>query len=208
MTNNKTNIQKLTLGAILTALVILLQLMGSFIRFGPFSVSLVLIPIVIGAATCGPYIGAWLGFVFGVAVLLSGDAAAFLAISVPGTILTVLLKGTLCGLCAGLVYRLLANFDISLSLKRQSPPANVFTASINIGVLLAAFVCPIVNTGIFLLGCAVFFMDTVAQWAGNMNVAAYMFLGLAGGNFLFELGVNLLLSPTVVKLLHLAKRSK
>ncbi len=211
-TVKKTNIQKLTLGAILTALVIVLQLMGSFIRFGPFSVSLVLIPIVIGAAMCGPYIGAWLGFVFGVAVLLSGDAAAFLAISVGGTILTVLLKGTLCGLCAGLVYRLLANFDISLSVKRQSPPSNVFTASINIGVLLAAFVCPIVNTGIFLLGCRLFFMDTVAQWAVGMgfgnNVAAYMFLGLAGGNFLFELGANILLSPTVVKLLQLVKKSK
>lgn len=193
-TTKKTNIQKLTLGAILTALVILLQVMGSFIRFGPFSVSLVLIPIVIGAAMCGPYIGAWLGFVFGVAVLLSGDAAAFLAINVGGTILTVLLKGTLCGLLAGLVYRLVSKW-------------NVF-----IGVFAAAFVCPIVNTGVFLLGCLAFFMDTVAQWAVGMgfgdNVAAYMFLGLAGGNFLFELGANILLSPTVVKLLQLAKRSK
>ena len=194
MTNKNTSIQTLTLGASLTALVIVLQLMGSFIRFGPFSVSLVLVPIVIGAAVCGPYIGAWLGFVFGVAVLLSGDATVFLAVSVPGTIITVLLKGLLCGLCAGVTYRLLA--------KR-----NVFVA-----VLAAAFVCPLVNTGVFLLGCLVFFMETVSAWAvglgfGN-NVAAYMFLGLAGGNFLFELSANLLLSPTIVKLLHLTKRFK
>ena len=193
-TNNKTNIYKITLGAILTALVIVLQVMGSFIRFGPFSVSLVLIPIVIGAAVCGPYIGAWLGFVFGVAVLMSGDAAAFLAISVGGTILTVLLKGTLCGLFAGLTYRWISKWNET------------------VGVFAAAFVCPIVNTGVFLLGCLVFFMDTVAQWAVGMgfgdNVAAYMFLGLAGGNFLFELGANLLLSPTVVKLLQLVRKSK
>ncbi|MBE6758041.1 MAG: ECF transporter S component [Ruminococcaceae bacterium] len=193
-TTKKTTIQQITLGAILTALVILLQIMGQFIRFGPFSVSLVLIPIVIGAAMCGPYIGAWLGFVFGVAVLLSGDAAAFLVVSVGGTILTVLLKGTLCGLMAGLTYRLVA--------KR-----NVY-----VGVFAAALVCPLVNTGVFLLGCVLFFMDTVAQWAVGFgfgsNVAAYMFLGLAGGNFLFELAANLLLSPVVVKLLRVAQKLK
>ena len=38
--------KKLVLGAILTALVIILQMMGSFIRFGMFSISLVLVPMV------------------------------------------------------------------------------------------------------------------------------------------------------------------
>ena len=36
--------------------------------------------------------GLLLGIVFGIAVLVSGDAAPFFAISVPGTILTVLLN--------------------------------------------------------------------------------------------------------------------
>ena len=63
----------LVLAAVLTALVIILQFMGTFIRFGPFAISLVLIPIVIGAATCGVKVGVWLGFVFGVVVLLSGS---------------------------------------------------------------------------------------------------------------------------------------
>lgn len=107
----KPSIQTLTFGAVLTALIIILQFMGSFIRFGPFSISLVLIPIVIGAATCGAYMGAWLGFVFGVVVLISGDAAAFLTVNVPGTIITVLLKGTACGFCAGLIYKALAKFN-------------------------------------------------------------------------------------------------
>ena len=39
--------------SILTAIVFVLQLLGSFIRLGTFSVSLVLIPIVIGAAMYG-----------------------------------------------------------------------------------------------------------------------------------------------------------
>lgn len=93
--------------AILTALVVILQFIGQTIRLGPFMISLVLMPIVIGAAVCGPKIGGWLGFVFGIFVLISGDAAAFLAVNVPGTVITVLLKGILCGLAAGIVYKAL-----------------------------------------------------------------------------------------------------
>ena len=107
----KKQTQVLVLGAILTALVVILQFMGSFIRFGPFAISLVLIPIVIGAATCGVKIGTWLGFIFGVVVLISGDASAFLAVNVFGTIVTVLLKGAACGLAAGLIYKLLEKYN-------------------------------------------------------------------------------------------------
>jgi len=70
------NTQKIVGLGLFTAIVIVLQLMGSFIRFGTFSISLVLVPVVIGAALYGAGAGAWLGFVFGVVVLLSGGAAA------------------------------------------------------------------------------------------------------------------------------------
>ena len=180
--------ETLVLGAALTALVIVLQFMGAFIRFGPFSISLVLIPIVIGAAKCGVLVGGWLGLVFGLVVLLNGDAAAFLAVNAAGTILTVLLKGVACGIAAGLAYRCLAR-------------VNRFVA-----VAAAAIVCPIVNTGIFLLGCALFFMGTITEWAGSDTVAHYIVFGLVGGNFLFELGTNLVLSPIVVRLLDLRKK--
>ncbi len=84
--------------ALFTAIVVVLQFLGAFIRFGPFSISLVLVPIVVGAALYGAGAGAWLGFVFGLVVLLSGDAAAFLVVNPLGTILTVLVKGTMAGL--------------------------------------------------------------------------------------------------------------
>ncbi len=194
MTNvsRKVKTQKMVLGAVLTALVVVLQLMGSFIKLGPFSVSLVLVPIVIGAALCGAGIGAWLGLVFGVAVLLSGDAAAFLSINVFGTIVTVLLKGALCGLLAGITYKLLEK-------------SNRYVA-----VICAAVVCPIVNTGVFLLGCVVFFLKTIAEWgaaSGFSNTVGYMFLGLAGGNFLFELATNIILAPVILRVISLAKKN-
>ena len=188
---NKMSTETLALGAILTALVVVLQFMGSFIHLGMFSISLVLIPIVIGAATCGVGVGAWLGFAFGVTVLLSGDASAFLAVDVFGTIVTVLLKGTACGFVAGLVYKALENI-------------NRYAA-----VFAAAIVCPIVNTGVFVLGSFVFFLDTLTEWGtsfGYDNVVTYIFVGMIGLNFLFELGVNLVLSPVVVSLLKMRKK--
>lgn len=189
--NRKEFTEKLVLGAIFTALVIVLQLLGAFIRFGIFSISLVLVPIILGAALCGTKIGAWLGFVFGVTVLLSGDAAPFLAIDVLGTILTVLVKGTFCGAAAGFLYNMLKN------------KSDVIAAGV------AAIAAPIVNTGIFLIGCSVFFLGEIAKWgtaAGFKNTVAYMFLGLAGGNFIFELTINIILVPVIIKILSLVKK--
>ena len=177
----------MVLAAILTALVVVLQFIGQTIRLGPFMISLVLVPIVIGAATCGPKIGGWLGFVFGLFVLISGDAAAFLTINIFGTIVTVLLKGVLCGFVAGYVYQLLEGKNKTLA------------------VFAAAVVCPVVNTGVFLLGCLVFFMDTIVLWANGSNVIAYMFVGLVGGNFLVELALNLVLGPAIVRLVNMAE---
>lgn len=178
----------LVLCAMLTALVAVLQFTGGAIRFGPFSMSVVLIPIVVGAAMCGTAAGAWLGLVFGAVVLLT-DSTLFMAFSIPGTVVTVLLKGVLCGLCSALVFK---------ALKK----ANTYLA-----VIAAAITCPIVNTGVFLLGCRVFFMPLIGQWAAaadfGTNIASYMILVLVGTNFLFELGINVILSPIIVRILKI-----
>ena len=182
--------EKITYLSLFTALVVVLQYLGSFIRFGTFSVSLVLVPIVLGAAICGVWAGAWLGLVFSVMVFITGDAAFFLSLNVIGTIITVLVKGTVAGLCAGLVYKLLVKFNNYLA------------------VLVAAIVCPIVNTGIFLIGCSIFFFKDVSSWATaeGMPVGAYMIVFLVGFNFIFELLFNIVLAPTVVRLIDLKKK--
>ncbi len=192
MKRNRMDTRTLTGVALFTAIVVVLQLLGTFVRFGPFSISLVLIPIVVGAALYGVWAGAWLGFVFGLVVLLSGDAAPFLAVNPLGTILTVLVKGTAAGLLSGLIYRLLARWNEW------------------IGTICAAVVCPVVNTGIFLLGCLLFFLPTVTEWGTAMgfeNVGRYMIFGLVGGNFLFELLFNVVLSPVIVRLIKIGRAS-
>ena len=89
----------MVMGAVMTALVIVFQLISTYTTFfGPFSTAMALIPIVIGTALCGVTVGGWLGFVFGMAVIISGDAAAFLVVNPLGTVLTVLVKGIAAGL--------------------------------------------------------------------------------------------------------------
>ncbi|MDO4459363.1 MAG: ECF transporter S component [Clostridia bacterium] len=179
---------RLTMAAILTAVVIVFQFLGAFIKFGPFSVSLVLLPIVIGAAMCGWKTSTWLGFIFGVVVLMSGDAAAFMTINAFGTVATVLVKGAAAGLAAGLVFEAARKINKYLA------------------VVLSALVCPVVNTGIFLIGCKLFFFEAVSEWGlagGFDSTFSYMILGLVGVNFLFELATNIVLSPVAVRILNI-----
>ncbi|MBP5166244.1 MAG: ECF transporter S component [Oscillospiraceae bacterium] len=207
MENKRFSIRRITGLAMMTVIVILLQFLGAFIRFGPFSISLVLIPIVVGAALYGVIAGAWLGFVFGMVVLLSGDAAAFLVISPAGTILVVLLKGILSGLCAGAVYKALRRVDAQIVLKVRSKEK----WGVELGVIVSAIVAPVVNTGIFLLGCLLFFLPTIREWGLSMgfeSVGKYMILGLVGGNFLFELLFNIILSPVIVRLIRIGSKQK
>ena len=189
-TENMSKTQRMTLLALLTAIVVVLQLLGSFIRFGGFSISLVLVPIVLGAAMLGVGAGAWLGLVFGVTVLISGDAAGFFVISAVGTVVTVLGKGVLAGLAAGAVYKLLEK------------------KSVLAATIAAAVVCPVVNTGIFFLGCVTFFLNAISEIAAGQGQGVFEFIILVyiGGNFLFELLFNVVLAPVILRLVAVGKR--
>lgn len=184
-TNTKTS--KIVGLGLFTAIVVVLQFLGSFIKFGPFSITLVLAPIVIGAALYGIGAGAYLGLVFGATVLISGDAAAFLTINPIGTVIIVLLKGMLAGLAAGLIYSLISK------------------ASSLAGVIVAGVVCPIVNTGIFLAGCYIFFQEWLVAVFGTTGFVTVV-AGLVGVNFLIEMGINMVLSTAIVKIIDLGKK--
>ncbi len=184
--------RQIALTAMLTAIVAVLQLLGNYVQPIPgVSLSFVLVPIVLGAALLGPWAGAWLGFVFSFMVLVTGGATAFFPISPVGTVLTVIVKGCCAGLLAGLVYK-------ALEKKNQY-----------LAIICSAVTAPVVNTGIFLIGCRLFFWPTIVEWgkgAGFENPVAYAFLGLAGVNFLVELGINVLLAPVILRLIKLAKK--
>ena len=143
----------------------MLQFVGSAIRFGPFSISLVLIPIVLGAALYGWGMGCWLGLVFGAVVLLSGDAGLFLAADPGGAIVTVLSKGIACGAAAGLCCRWLHPRYPRLS------------------ILLSALAAPLVNTGGDSAGLPTVFHaphQPVGAAGGYAGAGAYLMVGMVG----------------------------
>ncbi|MBR5241565.1 MAG: ECF transporter S component [Clostridia bacterium] len=188
---NKFSTEKMVLLALLTALVALLAYFGGFIKIGGLaSISLTLIPVVLGAALLGPTSGAWLGGVAGAVFFITADAAFWLGLSIPGTIITVMVKGILSGLLAGYAYKLIERF-------------NRYAA-----VIVSAIVCPVVNTGIFLLGSLIFFIDTVSAGAvgEGMSVGGYLIVFFVGLNFVFELLSNMIFSPAIVRLLNIKKK--
>lgn len=185
MKNTKT--QKIVGIGLFTAIVVALQLLAASIKFGPFSITLVLAPIVIGAALYGIGAGAWLGAAFGVSVLISGDAAAFMTINPAGTVITVLLKGILAGLVAGLIYKALEKTNKTVA------------------VVLAGIACPIVNTGIFLAGCYLFFQEWLVSVFGTTGFATVV-TGLVSVNFAVELGINMVLASVIVRIIDIGKK--
>lgn len=184
-----TKIQKMVGIAILMAIVIVLQLLGQFIKFGPVSVSLVLLPIVVGAAVYGPVAGAILGATFGVVVLSQPDTSFFYGISVLGTIVIVMAKGIVSGWLAGLAYKALSGKSKTLA------------------VTVSAIVCPVINTAIFFLGCMTFFYDGLAA-LGTENVMLFVITTFIGINFVAEFLVNVLCCPVILRLLHILQKNK
>ena len=184
----KNDVKRMVGIALLIAIVVVLQLLGQFIKLGPVSITLVLLPIVVGAAVYGPSAGAILGFAFSLVVLLQPDTAFFYGMSIIGTIITVIVKGTLCGWIAGIVYRALSK-------------KNAFW-----GALASAIICPIINTAIFFAGCCTFFLKPL-QASGIENVPFYVITVFIGLNFIAEFATNIVCCPIIVRLLKVVKKN-
>lgn len=195
--NNRQKILMLTELAVLTAIVLVLQLCGIAIPL-PFlatPVSLVLLPIALGAMKSGPIAGMWLGAVFGVITVIGGVSGRdpFTAVLFSDhPLLTVLLcmaKAMLAGLACGLVYK---------ALKKKNEYLALYTASI---------ITPVVNTGVFILG-GLLMSDTMKSnfVADGQTVIYFLVIGCAGLNFIFELLVNILFAPALRRVLDVLEK--
>lgn len=187
--------KNVTILGVLTAIIVVLQIFGSYFRIGTISLSFVLVPIVIGGILTGVIGGTILGFIFGVITLVMGvvgaDQFTFILFSDHPflTILTCVIKGSAAGFMSGFVYKLLKDKNLTLS------------------TFAASAVAPIVNTGLFIVG-AFCMADTLNSnfVTENSNVVYFIFIGCAGINFLIELAINLVLAPSVCKIIKAVKR--
>ena len=181
--------------AFLMALVLVMQMLGSIIpAIGGFSISLVLIPIVMGAVLFGPSAGALLGATFGTIVYINcitgadpGGAMVFQADPFL-CLLVVMGKGVLAGTLSGLVFKLIGKWNV------------------HIAMLFAAIICPVTNTGVFIVCMLTFFKDVLAAWAGGGDIIAYVLSGLVLMNFVPELILNVVFGSVGHTIIHVVKR--
>lgn len=181
----------------LTAIIVVLQVVTTYFPTKPFAITLALIPIVIGAALYGPKAGAYLGAVFSVVVIImcifGADAGGAMVWNANPAlcILVCMVKGSAAGFAAGLVYNLLAKKNNIL------------------GAAAAAVISPVVNTGIFYIGMLLFFRPVLEAWVGQGSDLLYAIVfTLTGVNFLVELGVNIVLVPVVVQIIKVVSKNK
>lgn len=180
---------------ILGAFVVVLQVFGSYFKIGTVQFSFVLVPIVIGAILTGAIGGAILGFLFGVITLIMGiagvDQFTFILFSDHPflTILTCIVKATAAGYLSGLIYSLVS---------KKNKTAAVFSA---------AALAPIVNTSLFIIG-ALFMSDTLTEnfVQSGTSVMYFLIIGCAGINFLVEFAIDLLLAPSVYRIIKVVKK--
>ncbi|MDY2837602.1 MAG: ECF transporter S component [Bilifractor sp.] len=190
-------VQRMTMLAILAAIVIVLQVAVS-IPLGPFTITLTLVPIIIGAILDGPAGGAFLGAVFGAVVsiqVITGAAGAFSTMMLEyqpvATILVCLLKGTLAGLVSGLFFRLFSRIHYYS------------------GVLLAAIIAPIVNTGIFSVAALAIFRGLIAGALGtDQNLLGVFLTTFIGLNFVVEFAINVALTPVIIRIVRIVKKDR
>ncbi len=184
--------RRIAMTALLAALTVVLQVICTFIRFGPISLTLALTPIIIGAAIYGVREGAVLGFVFSATVYVmglmgldGGFVQLMMSYSAVGTTAVCLLKGTAAGAVAALIFKACGESRPTLS------------------TLAASAAAPIVNTGLFALATVSIFGDMLSDLAGSADPIPFLLTGMIGINFIVEFAVNVALGTTVSRIIHI-----
>ena len=186
------NTRMIATTGVLTAIEIVLQVIGNYVAPGGFtSLNFSLIIITLGAILYGPAVGGFLGFVSGAMTILAPSTLSyFYSVSPLGTILTCLLKTTLAGVVAGLLMMLFKKYDKK-----------------TMGSIIVSILVPIINTGVFAIFCLVFFMGRLTEINPN-NIASALFLGMIGFNFIFEVLTTSILAPSLTKIMEHVSTNK
>lgn len=180
------NTKTIVVTGLLLALEIIFQLIGNYLQIGIANINISLVPVVIAGIIGGPISAAILGFFNGIMALLSPSTIAFfMPVSPAGTVLVCLLKCTLAGVFSSLAYHWLRK---RISAHGATP--------------IAAALVPIINTGLFMLGCFIFFGNILfAEGRDIMGAFGFVIVGMIGWNFVIELPTTIVLSTVTNEIL-------
>lgn len=192
----KITTRSITGTALLTAVELVLIVISNYVTIGPVNINLALIPIAVAGMIYGPLAGLFVGIVNGLVTILSPSTQAiFMSVSPFGTVFICLLKTGLAGFLCGFVYIFFKD--------KESPKTKL------VGSILASILVPLINTGIFSIGCVTFFsswLNNGASQGGYSNAFMFLLLGVIGWNFIFEFSISLLLSPSINMLVNYYQR--
>jgi len=98
---------------ILAAIMLILHFTGlGYFKFGIFEMTIMLVPVIIGAITLGPIGGAVLGVLFGISVCLVPGTQGVMALNAPAVIiLCVGVRGLGIGSLIGVIFKGVKRFD-------------------------------------------------------------------------------------------------
>ncbi len=174
---NREKTYRIVLYGLLFAMILILGITPlASIHLGTVEISLVMIPVAIGAIVMGPWAGAILGGFFGLTSflqclgigVLSAFGATLLSISPAYTLILCFVPRILMGFLVGLVYKLLSKI-ISKSV-------------VNCGI--ASLLSALLNTVFFMTALMVFFgkTDFIMGFRGEMKLLPFLvaFVGING----------------------------
>lgn len=174
--SNHKRIVNLTITAVLTAVIVVMSFTPiGYLKVGPLELTLIMIPVIIGAVTQGALTGAFLGAVFGITSFIqcfTGSAlgAILVSKSIPKTFIVCFASRLLAGFLCGLIFNLCAKRD-----KKQ-----------NISFLIAGISGSLFNTLFFLGSLALLFMNTTftpeqAATLGGLDSVLNTVIAIAAG---------------------------
>ena len=200
--------------AVLTALVVFLQLAGNFIPSFANGYALALVPIAVGAILYGPLAGLFLGFVM--AAIISTQPANYSlmanGLDVVKLLVIMFSKSILAGFVSGLVYKAIAG--IAKKSENKAKKNTLFAISI----VAASFVVPVINTGIYVVGMLALFssnwgieggfvLGSLYEAMNYNNSITLLLFGFVGINFFVELGIAAVTAPALVLLIKVITRN-
>lgn len=191
----------LTEMGLLIALILLLAFTPlGYIKTLGLEITLIVVPVAVGAVVLGPAAGALLGFIFGLTSFIqcfgmSAFGTVLLGINPIGTFITCIVARTLMGWLTGLIFQGLKKLKWN-----------------TIATYIANLCCPLLNTLFFMSCIVIFFYNTdyiqgFAQALGATNPFTFVLL-FVGVNGLVEAVLCFIVGSAISKaLLHFANRN-
>lgn len=193
----KFNTKKMVQLAVLIAIILVMAFTPlGYIKIAAIDMTLIVVPVAVGAVVLGPAAGAILGFTFGLTSLILSFSSTFGAmmtdINPVFRVITCIVPRILCGWLAGLVY-------VAMKKGKKTQKFATFAGTL---------ACPLLNTVFFMSALMFFYYDTPAiqGWASSEGLGSILAVVVAmiGINGVVEAIACVIIGSAVTKALQVA----